>query len=370
MKYIDEFQDPAIIKKLIDQIHSISHTPVNLMEVCGGHTMAIQRFGIPSLLPDHIRLISGPGCPVCVTSIEFIDKAIALSHLPDTIITTYGDLIRVPGSSSTLNKERASGKDIRIVYSSMDALKIAKEHPGKHVIFLGIGFETTAPATAAAILKAKNENINNFYAFSSHKIMPPAMEALIDEGVNINGYIAPGHVSTVTGTQIYNTIPEKFGLGVVVSGFEPADLLQAIYMLIKQVESKAPKVETAYKRVVKQTGNIKARDVMKEVFEYRNDWWRGIGILPDSGLEIRNTYRDYDAEQVFDIKTNPVKEPKGCICGEILKGLKTPVDCKLFANACTPENPVGACMVSGEGACQAYYRYNRTQICNKTLING
>jgi hydrogenase expression/formation protein HypD len=362
MKHIDEYQDPAIIKKLLNKICSISHTPVNLMEVCGGHTMAIQRFGIPSLLPGHIRLISGPGCPVCVTSIRYIDKAIALSQLPENIIATYGDLIRVPGSLSTLNKERAAGKDIRIVYSSMDALKIAKVHPEKNVIFLGIGFETTAPATAAAILKAKNENFTNFYAFSSHKIMPPAMEALIDEGVNINGYIAPGHVTTVTGTHIYDAIPEKFGLGVVVSGFEPADLLQAICMLVEQIENNDPKVETAYKRVVKHTGNIKAQEVMNEVFEYREDWWRGIGILPDSGLGIRNKYREYDAEQVFDVQTEPVNEPKGCICGEILKGLKTPIECTLFAKACTPENPVGACMVSGEGACQAYYRYSRAEV--------
>lgn len=359
MKYIDEYRDKELVMKLVNQIKQISKTPVAFMEVCGGHTMSIQKFGIPSLLPDTIRLISGPGCPVCVSDRKYIDQAIAYSRLEDVIITTYGDLIRVPGSTSSLDEEKARGADIRIVYSVLDALEIAKSSPGKKIVFLGIGFETTAPGSAAGIVKAQMAGIRNFYLFSSHKIMPPAMEALIDEGVKLNGYIAPGHVSTITGTAIYKNIPEKYGLGCVVSGFEPVDLLTAIYMLVKQVENNDPKVEIAYTRVVKPEGNIKAQLMLEEVFELRDDWWRGLGVLPKSGLAIRQKYEAFDAEKQIPVEVEPTREDKGCICGEILKGLKNPKDCKLFSKACTPNNPVGACMVSHEGACHAYYRYNR-----------
>lgn len=359
MKYIDEYRDKEIVKKLIDQIKTISTIPVAFMEVCGGHTMSIQKFGIPSLLPDTIRLISGPGCPVCVSDRKFIDQAIAYSRLEDVIVTTYGDLIRVPGSTSSLDEEKARGADVRIVYSVLDALQIAKQNKDKKIVFLGIGFETTAPSSAAGIVKAQMAGIRNFYLFSSHKIMPPAMEALIDEGVQLDGYIAPGHVSTITGTGIYKNIPEKFGLGCVVSGFEPVDLLKAIYMLVKQVETNDPKVEIAYTRVVKPEGNIKAQQMLEEVFELRDDWWRGLGVLPKSGMGIREKYSHFDAEKQIEVEVEPTREDKGCICGEILKGIKNPKDCKLFAKACTPNNPVGACMVSHEGACHAYYRYNR-----------
>lgn len=329
------------------------------MEVCGGHTMSIQKFGIPSLLPDTIELLSGPGCPVCVSSREYIDKAIAYSKLDDVIITTYGDLIRVPGSTSSLDKEKANGANVRIVYSVLDALKIAKENPDKKIVFLGIGFETTAPSSAMGILNAVKQEIDNFYLYSSHKIMPPAMGALIDEGAQIDGYIAPGHVSTITGTSIYKDIPEKFGLACVVAGFEPVDLLLSIYMLVKQVEENNPKVEIQYKRVVKPQGNLIAQKNMEEVFELGDDWWRGLGVLPNSGLKIREKYKAYDAEVNIPVEVEPTREDKGCICGEILKGLKKPKDCKLFAKACTPNDPVGACMVSHEGSCHAYYRYNR-----------
>ena len=359
MKYIDEYRDKDLVLSIAAEIRRISTRPVALMEVCGGHTMSIQRFGIPSLLPHHIRLLSGPGCPVCVTSRKFIDQAVAYSRLEKTIITTYGDLIRVPGSTSSLDNEKAGGADIRIVLSVMDALEIARLNPDKRVIFLGIGFETTAPASATAILSAMRQGLDNFYLFSSHKIMPPAMSALVDEGVKIDGYIAPGHVSTITGTSIYLDISEKYGLGCVISGFEPVDLVESILMLVRQIESGTQRVEIQYKRAVKPEGNIKAREILDEVFELRDDWWRGLGTLPRSGYGIRKKYENHDAEKVIPVKVEPTREDKGCICGDILKGLKTPRDCKLFATACTPQNPAGACMVSHEGACHAHYRYNR-----------
>ena len=359
MKYIDEYRDKNIVRKIIEDIKRISKKEVSFMEVCGGHTMSVQKFGIPSLLPENIKLLSGPGCPVCVSSRSYIDQAIAYSRLNDVIITTYGDLIRVPGSTSSLDIEKGKGADIRIVYSVLDALNIAKENPDKKIIFLGIGFETTAPGSAVGILNAAQQGLNNFFLYSSHKVMPPAMKALVDEGVKIDGYIAPGHVSTITGSGIYADIPEKFGLACVISGFEPVDILKSIYLLVKQVESNNPKVEIAYKRAVRPEGNIKALAMMNEVFEPRNDWWRGLGILQDSGLKPKEKYRNFDAEKMFNVEVEPTKEDKGCICGEILKGLKTPKDCKLFNKACTPEDPVGPCMVSNEGACHAYYKYNR-----------
>ena len=359
MQYIDEYRDKELVGKIIDKIRSLNNKEISLMEVCGGHTWAIQKFGIPSLLPGNIRLLSGPGCPVCVTSRSYIDKAIAYSRLEDIIITTYGDLIRVPGSTSTLNKEKSKGADVRIVYSILDALQTARENPSKKVIFLAIGFETTAPASAAGIINASNEKLHNFYLFSSHKIMPPAMGALIEEGISIDGYIAPGHVSTITGSQIFEHIPEKYGVGCVISGFEPLDILQSIYMLIKQIKDNKFKVEIQYKRVVKRKGNIKAQNIMNEVFTLRDDWWRGLGILKNSGLGINERYSAYDAERYIQVKVEETIEDKGCICGYILKGIKTPAQCSLFGKQCTTSNPVGACMVSNEGACNAYYRFTK-----------
>lgn len=359
MKFIDEYRDRQIVTSLADEIRRASRSPVSLMEVCGGHTMAIQRFGIPSLLPDTIRLLSGPGCPVCVSSRQFIDQAIAFSRLPDVTITTYGDLIRVPGSTSTLDREKATGADIRIVYSALDAVNIAQKNTGRRVIFLGIGFETTAPASAAAISAAYQNKICNFFLLSSHKVMPPAMAALVDEGVKINGYIAPGHVSTITGISIYRDVSEKYRLGCVISGFEPVDLMESILLLVRQHEEGDPKVEIQYRRAVRPDGNPIARKLLDEVFEYRDDWWRGLGILTNSGLGIQEKYRDHDAERMIEAEVEPTREDKGCICGEVLKGVSSPKDCKLFGTGCTPQNPVGACMVSNEGACHAFYRYNR-----------
>ena len=357
IKYIDEYRDKRLVLKIAEEIKKISTRPMRFMEVCGGHTMAIQKFGIPSILPDNIQLLSGPGCPVCVTDRKFIDSAIAFARLEDVIITTYGDLIRVPGSSSSLDAERGKGHDIRIVYSILDALDIARKNPQKKIIFLGIGFETTTPSSAAGILNAEKEGLSNFYLHSSHKVMPPAMTALIDEGVKIDGYLAPGHVSTITGTNIYNDIPEKYGLGCVISGFEPVDLMQAIFMLCKQIETANPAVEIQYKRAVVAEGNLKAQRMVNEVFESSDDWWRGLGILKESGLKLREKFAHMDAERAIAIEVEKTREDKGCLCGEILKGLKTPSDCKLFGKACTPNDPVGACMVSNEGACHAWARY-------------
>ena len=359
MKFIDEFRVAEVVHLFSEKLQKYNGSPISLMEVCGGHTMAIYRFGIPSLLPDNIRLISGPGCPVCVSGIDFINRAIALSRIDDVIITTYGDLIRVPGSESSLEKEKSAGADIRIVYSTLDALKIAQEYKNKKIIFLGIGFETTAPASAIAIQKAYQEKISNFYLLSAHKIMPPVMEALLNDQIKIDGFICPGHVSTITGSKIYNFIPDKYKIGCVVTGFEPTDIMQAILMLAKQIGNNDQKVEIQYSRAVTADGNIKAQIIMNEVFETRNDYWRGIGEIPGSGLKLKGKYKNFDAELAFDIKLESKNENTVCICGDILRGLKTPKDCKLFGMVCSPDNPIGACMVSSEGACHAFYKYRK-----------
>ncbi len=358
MKYIDEYRNKALVKNLVKKIEDVVRGEVSLMEVCGGHTWAIQKFGIPSLLPENIRLLSGPGCPVCVTSKRFIDQAVAYSRLDDVIIATFGDLVRVPGSSSSLDLEKSKGADVRMVYSVIEALDIAKKHPDKKVIFLGIGFETTAPGTAAGIKNAAAQEADNFFVLSSHKVMPPAMGALIDEGVKIDGYIAPGHVSTITGSGIYADIPEKYGVACVISGFEPVDILQSVYMLLQQINKQAYTVEIQYRRTVKPEGNQLALQIMDEVFEPVDDWWRGFGILPASGLGIRDRYSRFDANRMIPVEVEETADEKGCICGEILKGVKKPHDCKLFGKVCNTTNPVGACMVSHEGACNAYFRFN------------
>jgi hydrogenase expression/formation protein HypD len=357
MKYVDEYRKKDLIISLSEKLKTISKKEIALMEVCGGHTMAIHRFGLTSLLPSNIHLISGPGCPVCVSSQHFIDMAMAYSRISGVIITTYGDLIRVPGSSTSLEKERASGSDIRIIYSVLESLEIAKNNPEKNIIFLGIGFETTAPATAAALVQAKKEKINNFYVLSAHKVMPPVMKTLVEEGVKIDGFIAPGHVSAITGTGIYDELASEYGLGVVVTGFEPADLMQAVLMLALQIESGTQRVEVQYQRVVHKDGNTIAQRLIDEVFVHGNDIWRGLGAIPGSGLKIKEDFSSFDAEKHFFVDIPESSEPKGCICGQILRGLKTPLDCRLFAKKCTPSDPVGACMVSGEGTCATYYKY-------------
>jgi hydrogenase expression/formation protein HypD len=357
MNYLQDYRKKELILAVSQELKAISKKNITLMEVCGGHTAAIHRFGLPSLLPPNIRLLSGPGCPVCVSSQHFLDTAIAYSKLPDVIIATYGDLIRVPGSVSSLDKEKANGHDIRIIYSVLEALELARKNPGKKVVFLGIGFETTAPATAAAIVEAQKEKLTNFFVLSAHKVMPPVMKALVQEGVKIDGFIAPGHVSAITGTAIYNDLAIVYKLGIVVAGFEPADLMQAILMLVRQIESGSPKVEVQYRRVVREQGNKIAQSLLSKVFELKDDRWRGLDIIPGSGLKIRSGFSGFDAEKYFTVSIPEPSKPKGCICGLILRGLKTPNDCNLFARTCTPSDPVGACMISAEGTCATYYKY-------------
>jgi hydrogenase expression/formation protein HypD len=360
MKFRDELRDKQSCSRVCAAIADVSRKPLTLMEVCGGHTMAVHRFGILGLLPPTVRLVSGPGCPVCVSSRRFIDHALALARRSDTIIATYGDLIRVPGSTTTLEAERGRGADVRIVYSTLDALHIASVNRDKKVVFLGIGFETTAPASAAALVAARRDHVDNFFLLSSHKVMPPAMRALIDAGVAIDGYICPGHVSVVTGSAIYDEFAQRYGRGCVITGFEPLDILLAVYMLVRQMEEGRPSVEIEYKRAVRPEGNLKARRLMEQVFVPRDDWWRGLGVLPASGLGVGPDFAAYDAEKAFAVDIEPTRESPGCICGDILRGVKTTTDCPLFEKVCTPANPVGACMVSSEGACAAWYRYGRT----------
>ncbi len=358
MKFIDDYRDPQLGQKLIDRIHHHSTKPARFMEFCGGHTVAIFRHGIRQLLPRTIEMLSGPGCPVCVTANQDLDKAIALARLPGVIIASFGDMLRVPGSYSSLQLAKAEGGDIRVVYSTQDALSIARDNPAKAVIFIGIGFETTAPTIAASILQAEAEGINNYYVLPLHKLCPPIMKAILDLGeVRLNGIICPGHVSTIIGSYPYHFIPEDYGISCVVSGFEPLDILLSIDMLVNQIETGQHKVEIAYRRGVKAEGNKQALKLMDSVFEICDADWRGIGVVASSGLKLNKRYQRFDAESNFDIDPGPSREPKGCICGSILRGVSTPLDCRLFKNSCTPEHPVGPCMVSSEGACATYYHY-------------
>ncbi|MBW1837246.1 MAG: hydrogenase formation protein HypD [Deltaproteobacteria bacterium] len=362
LKYAEEFRDPVISQKLIDKIKKISRKEIRLMEVCGTHTMAIFRSGIRSLLPNTIQLISGPGCPVCVTAQKEIDAFLSLAGRDEVIVTTFGDLMRVPGTRSSLQKERASGRDIRMVYSTFDALDVAQKNPGKTVVFLGVGFETTAPTIAASIQSAKQMNIDNYTVFSAHKLVPPALAALMEmKSVNIDGFLLPGHVSVIIGMNAYQPVVDKYRIPAVIAGFEPTDILQAVCMLVEQVEAGRVRLANAYKRAVSAGGNNKAQKIMGDVFETVDMPWRGIGTIPESGLKIKKEYAAFDAEEVFEITVMETEEPKGCVCGEILTGLKTPPDCSLFRKVCTPMDPVGACMVSSEGTCAAYYRYHHDE---------
>jgi len=328
------------------------------MEFCGGHTVTIFRYGIRQVLPKTIEMVSGPGCPVCVTANADLDKAIALSQIPEVIIATFGDMVKVPGSHSSLQRVKANGADVRVVYSTTNALEIAKENPAESVIFLGIGFETTAPTIAASILQAEKRGIKNYYILSMHKLCPPVIRALLDSGeVKLHGLICPGHVSAVIGSHPWEFIARDYGIPCVVSGFEPLDILQCVDMLVAQVENGESKVEIAYRRGVRPEGNREALKLIEQVFDPCPAEWRGIGEVPDSGLKLRKKYQHFDAELAFDIDPGPAYEPAGCICGDILRGVKPPADCKLFGKACTPEYPVGPCMVSSEGSCSAYYLY-------------
>jgi len=358
MKFISEYRDAELGKSLIARIKERSTRPARFMEFCGGHTVSIAKHGIRQLLPPTITMLSGPGCPVCVTASADLDKAIALAKLPGVIITTFGDMIKVPASRSSLQQVKAEGGDIRIVYSTLDALKIAQSNPSKSVVFIGVGFETTAPTIAASVLQAEQQGIDNYYVLSLHKLCPPVVKALLDSGeVKLDGIVCPGHVSAIIGSHPYEFIPRDYGIACVISGFEPLDILQCVDMLVDQIESGQPKVEIAYRRGVKPEGNKIALELMDKVFEVCEGNWRGIGVVPGSGLRLRKEYQRYDAEHNFEIRPGEPIEPKGCICGDILRAVKTPLECKLFRKVCNPEHPVGPCMVSSEGSCAAYYQY-------------
>jgi hydrogenase expression/formation protein HypD len=358
VKYITEFRSSELAEGLIRQIRQKSTFPARLMEFCGGHTVTIFKYGIRKVLPSTVEMVSGPGCPVCVTANADLDKAIALARMPNVIITTFGDMLKVPGSTSSLQQVKADGADVRMVYSTLDALKIAEENPGKSVAFLGIGFETTAPTIAASVLQAEEKGIRNYYILSLHKLCPPVIRAILDSGeVKLQGLICPGHVSAIIGSHPWEFIARDYGIPCVVSGFEPLDILQCVDMLLSQIEKGESRVEIAYRRGVHREGNVQALKLMEQAFEPCSAQWRGVGEVPDSGLKLGREYRRFDAELAFEIKPEPTREPGGCICGDVLRGVKTPLDCQLFGKVCTPEQPVGPCMVSSEGSCSAYYLY-------------
>ena len=362
MQYTKLFRNPEIARGLMARLEAVLRDvpdgSLPFMEVCGTHTVAFFRSGIRQALPRAVRLISGPGCPVCVTPNALIDKAIAYAGEPNFILTTFGDMLRVPGSEGSLEQARAEGGDVRIVYSTMDALAIARENPDKNVVFFGIGFETTAPTIAAAILEAHKTGVKNFAVISAHKLIPPALKVLASNPkLKLKGFICPGHVSVIIGSRAYLPIVEDYRIPCVITGFEPLDLLQSILFLVEQSIENRAEVRTQYIRTVTEDGNKKALALLDMVFEPVDSEWRGIGSIPASGLAIRNEYRAHDAERLWRVETVPTREHPGCRCAEVLMGLAAPSQCTLFRKVCTPETPVGACMVSSEGTCAAYFKY-------------
>ncbi|MFD0703608.1 hydrogenase formation protein HypD [Slackia equolifaciens] len=354
----NDFKDPKLARGLIDSIQALAPEHATLMEVCGTHTVAIARNGIRSLMPEGCRLASGPGCPVCVTSNHDIDAVIALARVPEVILTTFGDMTRVPGSTSSLLKEQAAGRDVRIVYSPLDALNIAKENPERQVVFVGVGFETTTPLIAIAIKRAKAMGLENFSVFAAHKNMPNAMDVLMrDPNLKVDALILPGHVSTIIGMEPWRFLAEKYGIPGVITGFEPLDVLEGIAMIMRQLHEGRAEIENAYTRGVMPQGNPVALAAIDEVFETCTATWRGLGPIEGSGYRIRDEFAQFDALRRFEPTIEPTKEPKGCRCGDVLRGIMAPDECPLFRKVCTPENPVGPCMVSSEGSCAAYFRY-------------
>ncbi len=361
MKYLDEYRDAAAVRQLAEHIHHRTTRAWNIMEVCGGQTHAIVRFGLDGLLPDRITLIHGPGCPVCVTPVETLDQAIALAGRPEVIFCSFGDMLRVPGSAKDLLAVKSEGGDVRVVYSPMDAVQLARRHPDRQVVFFAVGFETTAPANAMAVLQARRLGLRNFSLLVSQVLVPPAIRAILDApGCRVQGFLAAGHVCTVTGLEPYRPLAARYRVPIVATGFEPLDILQGIAMCVEQLEQGRCEVENQYARSVRPAGNPEAQRVMDEVFQPAARKWRGIGILPESGLELRPQFADFDAAKRFELACLSADESTECRAGEVLQGLRKPIDCPAFGVRCTPQRPLGAPMVSSEGACAAYYRYRRS----------
>jgi hydrogenase expression/formation protein HypD len=363
MRFVDEYRDPEVAAGYARAIREVTTRPWTLMEVCGGQTHSIVRYGIDELLPDKITLVHGPGCPVCVTPAELIDKAVAIAAMASVVFTSFGDMLRVPGSCGDLLSVKAAGGDVRIVYSPLDALKIAEANPQKQVVFFAVGFETTAPANAMALFQARQRGIANFSLLVSHVLVPPAMEAILSSPDNrVQGFLAAGHVCAVMGYTEYLPVAAKYRVPIVVTGFEPVDILQGIYMCLRQLEEGRAEVENQYTRTVRREGNTAAQKLIREVFCVVPRKWRGMGEIPRSGLGLQPQYAEFDAETRFGVSSQTTEEPGVCISGLILQGIKKPRECPAFATACTPEHPLGATMVSSEGACAAYYRYRRIRV--------
>ena len=362
MRFVDEFRDPASIKRLGDEIVRLSAgRQFKFMEVCGGHTHSIYKHGLQDLLPENVELVHGPGCPVCVIPMGRIDDAMAIARNPGVIFATFGDMMRVPSSSGSLLDAKATGADVRFVYSPLDALKLARDNPDREVVFFAVGFETTAPSTAATLLRARDEALRNFSVFCNHVTIIPAIKAILDSpGMQLDGFIGPGHVSTIIGLSPFGFIPSMYGKPIVVSGFEPADILQSIVMILEQLERGVPMVENQYARVVRAEGNRRALEILSATMELRPHFeWRGLGFITQSALKVRAEFAAWDAEVRYAVPGLRVADPKACQCGEVLKGVIKPWQCRVFGTACTPETPIGSCMVSPEGACAAYYNYGR-----------
>ena len=371
MKFLDEYRDETLAKKIIAEIRQTVTRPWVLMEVCGGQTHSIVKYGLDRLLPEEVELVHGPGCPVCVTSLEMIDKAHAIASKSDVIFCSFGDMLRVPGSKADLLILKSRGADVRVVYSPMDCLKIAKCNPDKKVVFFAIGFETTAPANAMSVWQASRQNITNFSILVSHVLVPPSIASILQSPANrVQGFLGPGHVCTVMGYHEYEPIAARFRVPIVITGFEPIDLLQGTLMAVRQLEEGRAVVENQYPRVVKPEGNRVAQELINKVFEVCDRKWRGVGSIPKSGYKLRYEFRGYDAERLFEVKEIDTQEPAACISGLVLKGIKKPHDCPAFGKQCTPETPLGATMVSAEGACAAYYAYGRhLQLKNNAYAN-
>ena len=362
MKYIDEYRDAASAEKLMKEIHSVITHPWTIMEICGGQTHTNVKSGIDNLLPSNLTLVHGPGCPVCVTPLEFIDKAVAIASLPNIIFTSFGDMLRVPGSEKDLLTVKAAGGDVRIVYSPLDALKLARQNPEKKIVFFAVGFETTAPANAMSVWQAKQLGLKNFSILCSHVLVPPAMEAILSSPENrVQGFLAAGHVCTVMGYEEYIPLASQYRVPIVVTGFEPVDILQGIMMTVKQLEEGRAEVENQYARAVSRKGNRSAQELIHKVFTVSDRQWRGIGTIPKSGYRLCDDFAAFDAENEFDVTAIQTQESPLCIAGQVMQGLKKPRDCSAFGIQCTPEHPLGAPMVSSEGACAAYFHYGKIQ---------